>query len=322
QTIKELPPTVQNVDPKYDLVHDSPNVFDPPSQLPFIPCEFCGNDARYGHYCTPQVPFVYLESCYNQDFNFSQDFHDFRQQDLCCENCEVTHEAYQSYNPSAKADYLSALQRLQNVNFSLIAELKSNKDASVDTIINLLRLDDAFAERLGLTESQPHANQLMVHIHHSLDQRVIALRDVIVPLSEPLSVAALEGTISPISTDDYEVAHADGQEGASVDGETAAVENINSFSDVADIPCSRKGVSIAVSKPTMSPGRKLVLQTLALSYLSILDLFLASCIAACSLFSSKRSKLMPKASLFLTMSTFAVLKVGMSISARITASAP
>nr|GEW93117.1 hypothetical protein [Tanacetum cinerariifolium] len=30
QTIKELPPTLQSFDPKSDLVHDSPNVFDPP----------------------------------------------------------------------------------------------------------------------------------------------------------------------------------------------------------------------------------------------------------------------------------------------------
>nr|GEW66555.1 hypothetical protein [Tanacetum cinerariifolium] len=130
------------------------------------------------------------------------------------------------YNPSAEADYLSALQHLQN------------------------------------TESQPHVNQLMVPIHHTPDQRVVgasalslslevshswvkkmrenianhvlALRGVFVPLSEPLSAAALKGTsgsthdaattlsitfvsagtISPISTDDYEVAHADGQGGA------------------------------------------------------------------------------------------------------------
>nr|GEV40838.1 hypothetical protein [Tanacetum cinerariifolium] len=75
-----------------DLVHNSPNVFDPPPQLPFISCEFCGNDARYGHYYTPQVPFVYPEPCYNQDFNFLQelqDFYDFQQQDLCSENCEI-----------------------------------------------------------------------------------------------------------------------------------------------------------------------------------------------------------------------------------------
>nr|GEW96438.1 ribonuclease H-like domain-containing protein [Tanacetum cinerariifolium] len=70
QTIKELPPTMQSFDPNSDLVHKSPNVSNPPSQLPFISCEFCGNDPSYGHYCTPQVRFVYPEQCYNQDFNF------------------------------------------------------------------------------------------------------------------------------------------------------------------------------------------------------------------------------------------------------------
>ncbi|GKA35136.1 hypothetical protein Tco_0721627 [Tanacetum coccineum] len=58
-------------------------------------CEFCGNDARYGHYCTPQVPFIYLEPCYNQDFNFPQDFHDFQQQYLCCENYGGPYETFQ-----------------------------------------------------------------------------------------------------------------------------------------------------------------------------------------------------------------------------------
>nr|GEZ97097.1 reverse transcriptase domain-containing protein [Tanacetum cinerariifolium] len=76
QTIKELPPTVPSFDQTcyyedgnsftYDsisnLVHDSPNIFDPPSQLPFYFCEFCENDACYGHYCTPQVPFIYRNS--------------------------------------------------------------------------------------------------------------------------------------------------------------------------------------------------------------------------------------------------------------------
>nr|GEV36015.1 hypothetical protein [Tanacetum cinerariifolium] len=100
QTIKELPPTVPSFDPScyskewnsftYDstsnIVHDSPNIFDPPPQLPFYSWEFYGNDARYGHYCTPQDPFIHPEQCYNQDFNFPQDFYDF-QQDLCCDNC-------------------------------------------------------------------------------------------------------------------------------------------------------------------------------------------------------------------------------------------
>nr|GEW38403.1 hypothetical protein [Tanacetum cinerariifolium] len=57
-------------DSKSNLVHDSPNVFDPPPQTPLYSCEFYENDARYGHYCTPQVLFIYPEPCYNQDFNF------------------------------------------------------------------------------------------------------------------------------------------------------------------------------------------------------------------------------------------------------------
>ncbi|GJT24762.1 gypsy type transposase [Tanacetum coccineum] len=90
-------------------------------------------------------------------------------------------------------------------------------------------IDDTLAERLGLTESQPHIDQLMVPIHHSPDQRFIgaytlslsldvsssrvwkikdnianhrsALHDVFVPLSEPLSITDLtgmEGTSSVI----------------------------------------------------------------------------------------------------------------------------
>ncbi|GJV20241.1 hypothetical protein Tco_1369261 [Tanacetum coccineum] len=94
QTINELPQTLPSVHPtcnsgdensftydsKPNSVDDSPNVFNPPPQPSMYSCEFCGNDARYGHYCTLQVPFIYLEPCYNQDFNFPQDFHDFQQQ--------------------------------------------------------------------------------------------------------------------------------------------------------------------------------------------------------------------------------------------------
>nr|GEZ04071.1 hypothetical protein [Tanacetum cinerariifolium] len=111
QTIDELPQTVPSFDPtcysedgnsftydsKSNLVHDSPNVFDPPLQPPLYSCEFYGNDARYGHYCTPQVLFIYPELYYDQDFNFSQDFHDFQQQYLCCENYRGPHEAYQCH---------------------------------------------------------------------------------------------------------------------------------------------------------------------------------------------------------------------------------
>ncbi|GJR58518.1 hypothetical protein Tco_1500680 [Tanacetum coccineum] len=108
QTVNEFPQTLPSVQPtsctegknsftydsKPNLVDDSPNVFNPPPQPP-IYCEFCGNDARYGHYCTPQVPFIYPEPGYNQDFNFPQNFHGFPQQYPCCENCGGPHETYQ-----------------------------------------------------------------------------------------------------------------------------------------------------------------------------------------------------------------------------------
>ncbi|GJT95478.1 hypothetical protein Tco_1090996 [Tanacetum coccineum] len=109
QTIDELPQTLPSVHPtcnsgdensftydsKPNSVDDSPNVFNPPPQPSMYSCKFCGNDARYGHYCTPQVPFIYPEPCYNQDFNFQQDFHDFQQRYLCCENCGGPHETFQ-----------------------------------------------------------------------------------------------------------------------------------------------------------------------------------------------------------------------------------
>nr|GEZ85707.1 hypothetical protein [Tanacetum cinerariifolium] len=84
QNVDELPQTLPSFDPTcysgdensftYDsqsnTIDDSPNVFNPPPQPPVYSCEFCRNDARYSHYCTPQVQFIYPEPCYNQDFNF------------------------------------------------------------------------------------------------------------------------------------------------------------------------------------------------------------------------------------------------------------
>ncbi|GKC39729.1 hypothetical protein Tco_1052113, partial [Tanacetum coccineum] len=157
-----------------------------------------------------------------------------------------------AYNPSAEADYLSALQRLQSVNFSLITELKSNKDASIDTIINLLRLEDSLAERLGLTESQPPRIRENIANHRS------ALRDVFVPLSEPLSATALTGTkvisatidtpttptttlaivstITPISIEDYEVAGTNGQEAVNENVlNDATGRNVDPFPNVDDV---------------------------------------------------------------------------------------
>ncbi|GJX77761.1 hypothetical protein Tco_0324572 [Tanacetum coccineum] len=110
QTVDELSQTLPSFNPTcysedgssftYDstpnFVNDSPNVFNPPPQPSTYSYEICGNDAYYGHDCSPQVPFTYNpEPCYNQDFNFPQNFQSFQQQYLCCNRCGGPHETFQ-----------------------------------------------------------------------------------------------------------------------------------------------------------------------------------------------------------------------------------
>nr|GEU31345.1 retrovirus-related Pol polyprotein from transposon TNT 1-94 [Tanacetum cinerariifolium] len=52
-----------------NYVDESPNVFNPPPQALMYSCEFCENDARYGHYCTPQVPFIYPEPHFEEKYS-------------------------------------------------------------------------------------------------------------------------------------------------------------------------------------------------------------------------------------------------------------
>nr|GEU42956.1 hypothetical protein [Tanacetum cinerariifolium] len=105
----ELPQTLPSFDPtcysdkensvpcvsKPNFVDESSNIFNPPPQPPIYSCEFCGCNAQYGHYCTPQVSFINPEPGYSQDFNFSQVIHDFQQQYLCCDQCGGPHETFQ-----------------------------------------------------------------------------------------------------------------------------------------------------------------------------------------------------------------------------------
>ncbi|GKA29688.1 hypothetical protein Tco_0715933 [Tanacetum coccineum] len=144
-----------------------------------------------------------------------------------------------AHNPSAEVDYISALQQLQNVNFPLLAELKSNKDVSIEVVINILLLEGPLADKLGLDELQPNVDQLMVPIHHSPDKVVIGAITLSLALDvssvRPFSATVLTedtfdivsattdtttalsttfastSSIAPISVDDYEVIGADDQ---------------------------------------------------------------------------------------------------------------
>nr|GEV99874.1 transposase (putative), gypsy type [Tanacetum cinerariifolium] len=87
-----------------------------------------------------------------------------------------------AYNPAAEANYNSTVQRLCEVDFSLHAELKSHKDASVEDIMNLLRLEGPLADALGISGLQPH---------RECCSEVSALIDVWTPLVDPLFVKNL-----------------------------------------------------------------------------------------------------------------------------------
>nr|GFB70700.1 hypothetical protein [Tanacetum cinerariifolium] len=80
---------------KPNFVDEFSNIFNPPPQPPIYYCEFCRSNAQYGHYCTPQAPFINTEPGYSQDFNFPQDIHNFQQQYLCCDQCGGPHETFQ-----------------------------------------------------------------------------------------------------------------------------------------------------------------------------------------------------------------------------------
>ncbi|GKF64307.1 hypothetical protein Tco_0187755, partial [Tanacetum coccineum] len=60
-----------------------------------------------------------------------------------------------AYNPAAEADYNSTLQKLREVEFPLLTELKSHKDASTADVINLLRLEGPLADAPGMSDLQP-----------------------------------------------------------------------------------------------------------------------------------------------------------------------
>nr|GEU37722.1 hypothetical protein [Tanacetum cinerariifolium] len=124
-----------------------------------------------------------------------------------------------TYNPAMEVDYNSALQRLDEVEFPLLAKLKSHKDASTADAMNLLRLEGPLADAPRMSKLQPDVEQLTLLIHHPEDQVVLgdtslsfalsvthsrvkrirenvaaqrlALIDVWVPLVDPLSAKSL-----------------------------------------------------------------------------------------------------------------------------------
>ncbi|GJR32232.1 hypothetical protein Tco_1108464 [Tanacetum coccineum] len=92
-------------------------------------------------------------------------------------------------------------------NFSLIIEFNIHKNVSWILLWNLITFGRiSLHNRLGLIESQPHVDQLMVPIHHSPDQRVIGasalslsldVRMVRKPNNESVLNNATGGNVNP-----------------------------------------------------------------------------------------------------------------------------
>ncbi|GJX27405.1 hypothetical protein Tco_0233701 [Tanacetum coccineum] len=129
-----------------------------------------------------------------------------------------------AYNPSAEADFVSAVNALRDVDFLLLAQVASQKDASIADIMGLLCLEGPAAKAPEAEQLQPSPEQLMLPIHHPEDQVVIretslsfsldvvhsrvqrirrdapsqrlSITNAMVPLIEPLSAENLIGEAS------------------------------------------------------------------------------------------------------------------------------
>nr|GEX83343.1 hypothetical protein [Tanacetum cinerariifolium] len=146
---------------KPNFVDESSNIFNPPLQPPIYYYEFCGSNAQYGHYCTPQAPFINLEPGYSQDINFPQNIQDFQQQYLCCDQCGGPYETFQfqqvkqeekriEEEQAAKARYWKILDYCDdddNYNYAITPVLSTKEP------VDSLSMGDEHLDAIPATES-------------------------------------------------------------------------------------------------------------------------------------------------------------------------
>ncbi|GJS70031.1 hypothetical protein Tco_0702872 [Tanacetum coccineum] len=130
------------------------------------------------------------------------------------------------YNPSTESDYVTALRALQDVDFSLLSDLYSLRDASIQDVMDKLLLEGHVFDLLRLF--QPDVDQLTLLNHRPEDQVVIgetslsfslnvvharvekikgdaaggslSIHDALVLLADPLSAKNLTGVASSSGT--------------------------------------------------------------------------------------------------------------------------
>nr|GEY49545.1 hypothetical protein [Tanacetum cinerariifolium] len=98
-----------------------------------------------------------------------------------------------AYNPSVEANYVFVVSILCDVDFPLLAQLDSQKDASIADIMGLLHLEGPSTEVPKTNQLQPSPEQLMLPIHRDVASQRLSISDAMVPLIEPLSAEYLVG---------------------------------------------------------------------------------------------------------------------------------
>nr|GEX15835.1 hypothetical protein [Tanacetum cinerariifolium] len=106
----------------------------------------------------------------------------------------------ESYDPSAKAKYIDVVNALGAVDFSLLSELKSKKDASMVDLMDSLHLEGYLAEILRAKDLQPSSEQLMLPLHRLKDNVVLGETSLSFSLQVPLSSNSLIGEAGTSAT--------------------------------------------------------------------------------------------------------------------------
>nr|GEW99269.1 transposase (putative), gypsy type [Tanacetum cinerariifolium] len=78
-----------------------------------------------------------------------------------------------AFNPSVVSNFVSVVNTLGEVDFPILAQLSSLKDARIMDLMDALRLEGSTAKTPGAAQLQPSLKQLMILIHRLEDQVVI-----------------------------------------------------------------------------------------------------------------------------------------------------
>nr|GEW85246.1 hypothetical protein [Tanacetum cinerariifolium] len=100
------------------------------------------------------------------------------------------------YDPSTEANFVSTMNALCAMDFPFLAQLASQKDASIANIIGLVHSESLAAETPEPKQLQPSPEQLMFPIHRDAASQCLSITDTLVPLIERLSTENLIGEAS------------------------------------------------------------------------------------------------------------------------------